>query len=281
MQEPCGVYLDANKIHLPSAQLRSLLYTHRALFFKGLKLSAEEFWEFCAKLGTPWDAATYELAKEPDIFTIVPGKDATFYKHNSFYVLSNKISEHADGANEPYTAPLPSRALYFLSHPEEYKGGATFIVNLTEAFKRYPTEIVERYKDCEVLYQSWHNRGTHRNWYKLLQRHPVTGERFFMLNYCREAAPWIIGFREKDGTPIPINHIDLLIDLSTSLSYHEHHWEVGDMMVMDNIGLLHGRTFFSCPQDVKTPRAMWRITIHHDLEHSIVPVESIPDEPNP
>lgn len=261
------------------AQLTALLYSNRLLTFSNMDFTDREFHDFCAKFGTPWSLDQYLAAKESGPIHVGDNKYTTMYRHDSYSRLSGHIGLHADASNERHSQPLPSRALYLLTLPESYQGGETFFVDTCVAYRALPQEIKEKYENYTILYQSWQNGGTYRNWYRLIQHHPVTGEKFMMLNYCGTAGfPWILDLKDEKGDSHQVSEVADLISRHQSLSYYEHTWKKGDLIVMSNLGLLHGRTKFHAREGSTTPRAMWRCTIDHNLAHNIKPVSSIPDE---
>jgi len=273
----CGKQMSSDDIFLPSYDLRKELYNNRALIFKDVSFDENSFWNFSSKFGTPWNKEQYVKAKERDIIDLDDERSITLYHQKSYQRLMFTIDAHADVTNEPHSQPLPTRILYLLTLPEKFSGGETFLIDLIKAYKQYPVEVIEKYKNYEILYQSWQNVGTYRNWYKLVQYHPYTNEPFFLLNYCSQTVhyPWVIGFRDGNGDHHSINEVQELINLSQELNYSEISWKHNNMLVMDNIGMLHGRTMLNIDSSSINLRAMWRCTIEHNLEHNIKPIQQL------
>jgi alpha-ketoglutarate-dependent taurine dioxygenase len=53
---------------------------------------------------------------------------------------------------------------------------------------------------------------------------------------------------------------DLLARSTTPERVYQHHWDVGDMVIWDNRGVLHR----ACPYDAGSARDMHRTTLHGD-----------------
>ena len=70
-------------------------------------------------------------------------------------------------------------------------------------------------------------------------------------------ASHVEGMDVEDGR----RFLDELLAWSTSPDrVYRHEWEVGDMVIWDNRGVLHR----ACPYDETSPRDMHRTTLHGD-----------------
>ena len=133
--------------------------------------------------------------------------------------------------------------------PQEGGGGETVFSDTTEVIRRAGTDLAERWARTDVTYRTdklRHYGG--ETTAPLLATHSVTGETTMRYNepldpdrYLNPVWTTVDGLPEAEAAPF-------LADLSTRLHDPEvcyaHEWRAGDIVVVDNQALLHGRNAF-------------------------------------
>jgi len=133
--------------------------------------------------------------------------------------------------------------------PKPGGGGETVFSDTTEVVRRAGEDLVRRWAATEITYRTEKLRHYGGQIVApLLAKHSVTGETTIRYNepldpdrYLNPVWTTIEGLSEEDTTPF-------LADLSTRLHDPEfcyaHEWHAGDIVVVDNQALLHGRNAF-------------------------------------
>ncbi|HYQ70211.1 TauD/TfdA dioxygenase family protein [Actinophytocola sp.] len=128
-------------------------------------------------------------------------------------------------------------------------GGETVFSDTTEVIRRAGADLVERWSRTEITYRTEklkHYGG--ETTAPLLGKHSVTGETIMRYNepldpdhYLNPVWTTVDGLSDAEAAPF-------LADLSTRLHdpdvCYAHEWRDGDIVVVDNQALLHGRNAF-------------------------------------
>lgn len=114
--------------------------------------------------------------------------------------------------------------------------------------------------------------GGKKRRYPLIMQHPITGED--ILRY-QEASNSKLQTFELDSKSIPQQDFQQLIAELQAFAYDDsclicHDWQQGDLLLIENHYMLHGRTTAS---DLTDERELWRVQL---LPHS-VPQKSVSD----
>jgi taurine dioxygenase len=219
------------------AELRRLFAERSLLLFPGQVLSEDDQRRLVLALG-PLSTALLPPTSDPG-------------GHDSFF-LSN---EYADGQGEliPHSDhcflehPLWGISLY--AHEVPSRGGDTVFTSATAACRRLPGELreslrgrraVHTYIGRERLGDEIRDKtlpDTLSAEHPVVWPHPVTGTPVLYVN------PWmtrgIVGRDPADSERLLQSLLSYLDE--PSLTYR-HHWQADDLLVWDNIALLHART---------------------------------------
>jgi len=226
-----------------NTDLRDLLFEKKVLVFKNFAgLSPKQIIDVASKLGTPWTYKQYTAIKE-DARLDATGRAYTDYTNQSYSRLFSGIPWHVDIANEKEFARYPSRILYCIELPSEFRGMTTDVSNMEAAYSNLTDEEKEFYSNVFFTYQSWQKIGTNIRDLPAVETHPRTGKKFLRLNAVSQDNGWIRAWYKlnSDGTKTYLDNAELkkiVLDLGNKYQY-AHNWEVGDMIIFDNWGTLH------------------------------------------
>lgn len=228
---PEGTHFDA----IDPADLHAWVAAYRVLVLRGLapigklalpaaarRLGPLQTWEF---------GAVNELRPEEGT--------------KNYLYTRRAVPLHWDGA---FTARVP-RYLFFscLEAPREDAGGATVFVDTTRVWERADVPTRDRWRALSFEYATdrvVHYGGSFRS--PVVAQHPVSGE-----TVLRFAEP------VDDLNPVHVRALDAsalesaacITELRAALAAPEcvlrHAWRAGDVVVADNLALLHGRDAFT------------------------------------
>ncbi len=232
------------------------LDTHGALVFRGLHIDDATQVAFSKTLGR---VEVFGRGENPEIFrvTLDPAKNpAAAYLRGTF-------DWHIDGCTED----VPIMATLLSAHAVAESGGETEFSSTYAAYEDLSEEEKDRYLSLRVVHTIeasqrlvnkdpspeevaiWRSRPS--------KEHPLvwthqSGRRSLVLG---ATASHVVGLGFEEGRAL----LDDLLERSTTPErIYRHQWEVGDLVIWDNRGVLHR----ACPYDAASPRDMHRTTLH-------------------
>jgi alpha-ketoglutarate-dependent taurine dioxygenase len=234
------------------------LDTHGALVIRGLHIDDATQVAFSKRLGR---VVVLGRGENPEIFrvTLDPAKNpAAEYLRGTF-------DWHIDGC----TDDVPIMATLLSAHAVAESGGETEFSSTYAAYDDLSDEEKERYLSLRVVHTIeasqrlvnsdpspeevaiWRTRPS--------KEHPLvwthqSGRRSLVLG---ATASHVVGLDHDEGRALLA---DLLARSTTPERIYRHEWEVGDLVIWDNRGVLHR----ACPYDAASPRDMHRTTLHGD-----------------
>ncbi|MGE3690089.1 MAG: TauD/TfdA dioxygenase family protein [Novosphingobium sp.] len=251
-----GTRIEADKQTLLSgeraAELRELLETRGVLVFKQLGLTDEEQRTFAGTIGTPTDQGERGLHKiSLDENVVATAK-----------YLKGTVLWHVDGWNDP----VPARGTVLTAHVLSPTGGQTEFSNTYAAYEELADEMKARIAGLKVAHtMEGTQRGVHEvvtpemeaDWATFhIHRHPLvwthrSGRKSLLLG---SGADWVEGMDRAESDA-------LLAELKAWAAQrrfvYRHEWNVGDMIVWDNCGVLHRVE----PYPADCGREMHRVTL--------------------
>jgi alpha-ketoglutarate-dependent taurine dioxygenase len=234
------------------------LEANGALVFRGLHIDDATQVAFSRKLGPVEVLGTGE---HPEIFrvTLDPAKNrAAAYLRGTF-------DWHIDGC----TDDIPIMATLLSARAVAESGGETEFASSYLAYEELADDEKERYDSLRVVHTieasqrlfnddpspeevaTWRARPSKEH--PLVWRHR-SGRRSLVLGATTDH---VVGMDRGEGRAL----LDDLLARSTAPGrVYRHEWEVGDLVIWDNRGVLHR----ACPYDPASPRDMHRTTLAGD-----------------
>lgn len=238
--------------------LQSVLHEHGLIIVEKFPLDLEEFSRFARCLGPP------ELVAPPQ--HAYPGYPFVRLQSNvpGLGVAGGGEYWHSDG---PWSV-VPSSATLLLCRMAPDRGGETLFVDMREAFDALPDRrrtslltLKARYP-CREIYQRELDQMGIRDpdklaelqdlTHPLVRTHPQTGRKALYLN-----EKWL----ERIEGMAPSDSRDLLDGLLMAATdrtcVYGHRWTIGDLLVWDNISMMHK----ALPPAQGAVKTTYRITI--------------------
>jgi alpha-ketoglutarate-dependent taurine dioxygenase len=234
------------------------LDAHGALVFRGLHVDDVTQVAFSKRLGR---VVVLGRGENPEIFrvTLDPAKNpAAEYLRGTF-------DWHIDGC----TDDVPIMATLLSAHAVAESGGETEFASTYAAYEDLSEEEKERYLSLRVVHtieasQRLVNRDPSPEEVAIWRsrpskEHPLvwthqSGRRSLVLG---ATASHVVGMDHDEGRALLD---DLLARSTTPERIYRHQWQVGDLVIWDNRGVLHR----ACPYDAASARDMHRTTLHGD-----------------
>jgi alpha-ketoglutarate-dependent taurine dioxygenase len=255
--EVIGVDVDRllNDETLPAWTLE-VLEAHGALVFRGLHVDDAAQIAFSKKLGR---VEVFGRGDHPEIFrvTLDPSKNPVAE------YLKGTFDWHIDGC----TDDVPIMATILSARAVAASGGETEFASTYGAFDALSDEEQERCLSLRVVHsleaaQRLRNNAPSPDELALwrgrpAKEHPLvwtheSGRRSLVLG---ATTSHIVGMDADEGRAVLD---DLLARSTTPDRVYQHRWDVGDMVIWDNRGVLHR----ACPYDAGSARDMHRTTLH-------------------
>ncbi len=228
------------------------------LVFKGLHLDDDAQVAFSRRLGTVEKLGTGD---RPEIFrvTLDPSKNP------SARYLKGTFVWHIDGC----TDDVPIMATMLSAHAVAAQGGETEFASTYQAYDDLSDEEKRRYESVRVIHTIEASQRTHNPdptpeeveaWRRRPPKvHPLvwthrSGRRSLVLGATTAG---IEGMDDAAGRALLD---ELLARATTPDRVYRHSWDVGDLVIWDNRGVLHR----ACPYDPSSPRDMHRTTFKGD-----------------
>lgn len=243
---------------VPSLVLDAL-EANGVLVFRGLHLDDETQVAFSTRLGR---CETFRVNPDlPEIFrvTLDPAKNP------SAEYLKGTFTWHIDGLTED----VPIMATILSAHGVAESGGETEFASTYQAYDDLSDDEKEQYARIRVVHTVEASQRVHNPdpspeqvaiWRRLPPKeHPLvwthrSGRKSLVLG---ATASHIVGMDEADGHTFLE---ELLGRATTPDRVYRHEWEVGDLVIWDNRGVLHR----ACPYEPTSARDMHRTTLFGD-----------------
>jgi alpha-ketoglutarate-dependent taurine dioxygenase len=266
--ETLGDTVGATVIGVDSDRLRAddelphwcleALEANGVLIFRDLHIDDSTQVAFCKKLG---HVESFPHCDPPEIFrvTLDPSKNpAAAYLRGTF-------DWHIDGC----TDDVPIMATVLSAHAVATAGGETEFASSYVAYERLSTEekkladslrVVHSFEAAQRLINDdpkpeeiarWRTRPSKEH--PLVWRHQ-SGRRSLVLG---ATTSHVVGMDVEEGRALLA---DLLEKSTRPERVYRHEWQVGDLVIWDNRGVLHRAT----PYDPASPRDMHRCTLAGD-----------------
>lgn len=239
-------------VALPEATLEAL-EAHGALIFRGLHLDDEAQVAFSRKLGT-----VEKLGREnPEIFLVTLNPD----KNPAAAYLKGTFDWHIDGC----TDDVPIMATMLSAHAVADSGGETEFASSYQAYDDLSDEEKARCESIRVVHtmeasQRLQNPNPSPEVLEMMRQRPAkehplvwthrSGRKSLVLG---ATADYVVGMDPEESRALLD---DLLARATTTERVYRHEWQVGDVVVWDNRGVLHR----ALPYDPGSPRDMHRTT---------------------
>jgi len=234
------------------------LEAHGALVFRGLHLDDAAQVAFSKRLGA---VEKFGRGEHPEIFrvTLDPSRNPVAdYLRGTFWW-------HIDGC----TDDIPIMATMLGAHAVADRGGETEFASSYQAYEDLSDEEKERFASVRVVHTIEATMRLHRaepapeevaRWRaRPAKVHPLvwshrSGRRSLVLG---ATADHVVGM-DPDESRVFLD--DLLSRATAPERVYRHEWEVGDLVIWDNRGVLHR----AAPYDPSSPRDMHRTTFTGD-----------------
>jgi alpha-ketoglutarate-dependent taurine dioxygenase len=242
---------------LPAWTLAAL-EDHGALVFRDLHLDDEAQVAFSRRLGT---VEKLGRGEHPEIFLVT--LDAT--KNPAAAYLRGTFDWHIDGC----TDDVPIMATMLSAHAVAESGGETEFASSYQAYDDLSDGEKARLESVRVVHtieasQRLHNPNPAPDEVELWRRRPAkehplvwthrSGRKSLVLGATTDH---VVGMSPEDGRALLD---DLLARATVPERVYRHEWQVGDVVIWDNRGVLHR----ALPYDPGSPRDMHRTTFAGD-----------------
>ncbi len=258
-----AMVLDVNRDRLlnddtlPDATLEAL-ETHGALVFRDLHLDDATQVAFSKKLGR---VEVFGRGEHPEIFRVTLDPK----KNRSAEYLRGTFDWHIDGMTED----IPIMASLLSAHAVAEAGGETEFASSYSAYDDLTDEEKERFESLRVVHSLeaaqrlvnndpspeelavWRSRPA--KVHPLVWKHR-SGRRSLVLGATTES---VVGMDPDAGRAFLD---DLVVRATRPGRVYRHEWEVGDLVIWDNRGVLHR----ACRYEATSPRDMHRTTLFGD-----------------
>lgn len=242
---------------LPAWTLQAL-EAHGVLVFRGMHLDDATQVAFSRRLG---EVEKLGNGEHPEIFrvTLDPSVNrAAAYLRGTFWW-------HIDGC----TDDIPIMATMLSAHAVADSGGETEFASTYQAYEDLTGEEKERFAALKVMHSVEASMRLHipeptPEQVAMWRRRPAkeqplvwthrSGRRSLVLGATTDS---VVGMAPDEGRSLLD---DLLARATAPEKVYRHHWEVGDLVIWDNRGVLHRAT----PYDPASHRDMHRTTFAGD-----------------
>jgi taurine dioxygenase len=248
-------------------QIKDAWYKHTVLVFRGQKLSEEDQRRFASYFGP---VAKRMERPHADIKVTAPDWDDMMLITDNVDQDGKPIGALGHGEMWFHTDKCyrkrPHRAsfLYGIEIPTE--GGHTRFSSSYATYDRLPAELKRRFDDAMVLQGHEYSVGKRINLARKLEdiHHfpqpmvvTVPGADRKALYVASQNTMWIEGVDRDESEKILNNLFEMAEDPSI---IYEHVWQVGDLLMWDNLACLHARTDWPSEQR----RTLRRCTVEGD-----------------
>jgi taurine dioxygenase len=246
-------------------EVEQAFFDGQVLVIKGQRLKPEEFVAFARRFGKP----------EPHVID-----QFHFPGHPDILILSNRQKDGApvglaDAGSYFHTdysyLDVPARVTMLYSIETPQRGGNTLFANMYAAYDDLPEAMKQRIEDLVVR----HHYGNRDDLDEASRTaaSPLTGDQKNKMNWVRHRlvrthygtgrkALYAVSGSSFGIDGMPDDEAVRLLDELKSHALQEkyrysHSYEVGDVVLWDDLSLLHAATL----TDPSQPRTLWRITV--------------------
>ena len=242
---------------LPEATLEAL-EANGALIFRGLHLDDEAQVAFSRKLGK---VEKLGQGDNPEIFLVTLNPD----KNPAAAYLKGTFDWHIDGC----TDDVPIMATMLSAHAVADSGGETEFASSYQAYEDLSDDEKARCESVRVVHtieasQRLQNPNPSPEALEMMRQRPAkehplvwthrSGRKSLVLG---ATADYVVGMDPEESRAFLD---DLLARSTITERVYRHEWQVGDVVVWDNRGVLHR----ALPYDPDSPRDMHRTTFAGD-----------------
>jgi taurine dioxygenase len=236
-----------------TAELRRQWLQYRLLLFRDQTLTPDQQLRFAgwfgsAEASTPQAMQTGEAMSTPVhyISNRVDGGRAG----------DGELLFHSDSASREH--PIRAVVLHAIEVPDD--GGDTLFANCAYALAMLPEDLRSRIDGRSAHHGFDYEReeksqpggsGFHAE-HPVAMAHPLTGE--LVLYLSRNATTNIVGLPDEESAALLD---DLFAYIETPAAIYQHRWQVGDVVIWDNVAVVHARTAF----DPEMARTLQRVTV--------------------
>jgi alpha-ketoglutarate-dependent taurine dioxygenase len=234
------------------------LEAHGVLVFRGLHLDDEAQVAFSRRLGT---VELFGSGEHPEIFRVT--LDPT--KNRAAAYLRGTFHWHIDGC----TDDIPIMATMLSAHEVAERGGETEFASTYQAYDDLTHDEQARFESVRVVHTIEASMRLHTPdptpeqlelWrQRPAKEHPLvwthrSGRKSLVLGATTDH---VVGLPAAEGRAL----LDELVARATVPGrVYRHEWQVGDLVIWDNRGVLHR----AAPYDPSSPRDMHRTTFAGD-----------------
>ena len=216
------------------------LEKHGVVIYRGADIEDAELVEFSRMLGNVVVAPRGNLPDHPEIapVTLDPTRnELAAYLHSTFFW-------HIDGAQDL----VPQKGTLLAAREVAEEGGDTEFANTYVAYDALPEDekaaiadlrVVHSIAASQLLMYPNPSEKLRKAWDSVPTReHPLVwtrpnGRKSLLIG---ASAGEVVGMSPEDGRAL----LDHLLDWCTQPQFvRHHHWQVGDLVVWDNTGMLH------------------------------------------
>ena len=255
--EPFGVLLEPNGENtnirdLDVENLRELFHKEHLLLLRGFETftNMDDFPDYCASWG---EVSIWPFGKVLELIQQDNPKDHIF--DHSYVPI------HWDGMYRPQVPEY--QIFHCVQAPLRGQGGRTTFCNTVSTLKNACAESVELWNKVTGVYQrkmEFYNSKTvspvvvkhpHRDFSVIRYNEPHMKENGDLIN------PVDMEFTGINKDELTLFHRSLKEALFAKDNFYAHEWQTGDVVIADNLSLLHGREEFVS----KSPRHIRRVQV--------------------
>jgi taurine dioxygenase len=233
-------------------EILAQFYEHVALLFRGQSLTVEQQNRFTTTFGEIGKRTVGPRLRksEDDIYT-TPVMVVSNILENGKPLEGASANGDAEMGFHQDTAfhEIPDAVTILYGIEVSAHGGHTKLANMYQACDNVPRDLKTRLEGCQVLqiYDYQRHRidanvdlnATRYYLQPIFITHPVTGRKALYVNRMMSAR--IEGMDPAESEAI----LNTLFDIAEDESLiYEHTWEVGDLLMWDNLCSIHARTFY-------------------------------------
>jgi taurine dioxygenase len=245
--------LESDAVPAVADELRHLWLEHSLLLFRDQTVTPDQQLRFAGWFG-PAEASTPQAMQTGEAMS------------TPVHYISNRVDGgragdgellfHSDSAAREH--PIRAVVLYAIDVPDD--GGDTLFANCAFAFATLPASLRSRIAGHQVHHGFDYERaeksppggpGFHAE-HPAAMAHPITGDTVLYLS--RNASTGILGLGAEESDALLE---ELFSYIEAPEAVYRHQWRVGDLIIWDNVALVHARTAF----DPAAARTLQRVTV--------------------
>ena len=248
-----GIQLGPQLTESERTKLSAALLDRMVLVFKDQRFTALGLLEALQVFGQPMrqHRSQFNLPEAPDIGLIV--------NRNGLRPASNWHTDHTNHREPPKVTALYARAL-------PSKGGATRVANMAAGFQSLPASVQARlrtlstFNGLETDEQTFTTEDRQRHaqavQHPLVRTHPESGRQALYFHVSKS--------HRVDGVEPSRTRafLETLLDVAIKSDWiYTHHWQLNDLVLIDNRCTMHQVVPDYDPQEY---RLLWRVILRGD-----------------